>query len=109
MMAVGKKIRAKETFQQLYFVANESLGIIVLCVCFAAVVTILEASFHMKLVIQNDSMVPGFAALLIIRELAAVVTALLLTSRIGAGMAKTTVEISPGTTPSPNSTSVGIR
>ena len=29
--------------------------------------------------------------------------------RIGAGRAKMTVEISPGTTPSPNSTSVGIR
>lgn len=83
----AKVFRVKETAQQLYFVANESVGIIVLCVCFAAVVTILEASFHMKLVVQNDSMVPGFAALLIIRELASVVTALLLTSRIGAGMA----------------------
>ena len=29
--------------------------------------------------------------------------------RIGAGSAKMTVEISPGTTPRPNSTSVGIR
>lgn len=79
--------RKKETLQQLYFVANGSLGTIVFCVCFASVVTILESSFHMKLVIQNDSMVPGFASLLILRELGAVVTALLLTSRIGAGMA----------------------
>ena len=30
-------------------------------------------------------------------------------SRTGAGSAKITVEIRPGTTPSPNSTSVGIR
>ena len=30
-------------------------------------------------------------------------------SRIGAGMAKITVEISPGTTPSPNRMRVGIR
>lgn len=79
--------RRKEFFQQLYFVANKSLVIIVFCVCFAAVVTILESSFHMKMVIQNDSMVPGFAALLILRELGAVVTALLLTSRVGAGIA----------------------
>lgn len=50
-------------------------------------VTILESSYHMKLVIQNDSMVPGFAAMLILRELGAVVTALLLTSRVGAGIA----------------------
>ena len=41
----------------------------------------------MKLVIQNDSMVPGFGALLILRELGAVITALLMASRIGAGYA----------------------
>lgn len=79
--------RRKEFFSQLHFVANKSLFIIVFCVSFAAVVTILESSFHMKMVIQNDSMVPGFAALLILRELGAVVTALLLTSRVGAGYA----------------------
>ena len=80
-------IRFKETTQQLFFVANGSLFIIVFCVCFVAMVTILESSFHMRLVIQNDSMVPGFAAMLILRELGAVVTALLLTSRVGAGIA----------------------
>jgi len=79
--------RRKEFVDQLYFVANQSLPIIIFCVCFAAVVTILESSYHMKLVIQNDSMVPGFAALLILRELGVVVTALLLTSRVGAGIA----------------------
>lgn len=87
MNLLTKSFRFKETIQQLYFVANGSLWIIVFCVCFAAVVTILESSFHMKLVIQNDSMVPGFASLLILRELGAVVTALLLTSRVGAGIA----------------------
>lgn len=84
---LARPFRHKEFFQQFHFVANGSLLIVVFCVCFAAVVTILEASFHMKLVIQNDSMVPGFAALLILRELGAVVTALLLTSRVGAGIA----------------------
>lgn len=79
--------RIKDIFKQIYFVANQSLFIIVFCVCFAAAVTIIEASFHMKIVIQNDSMVPGFAALLILRELGAVVSALLLTSRVGAGLA----------------------
>ena len=37
--------------------------------------------------VQNDSLVPGFAALLILRELGAVVSSLLLTSRVGAGLA----------------------
>ncbi len=79
--------RIKDTLRQLYFVTNQSLFIIIFCVCFAAAVTIIEASYHMKIVIQNDSMVPGFAAILILRELGAVVTCLLLTSRVGAGMA----------------------
>ena len=79
--------RFREFIKQFHFVANESVWIILLSVSFAAVVTILEASFHMKLVIKNDSMVPGFAALLILRELGAVVSALLLTSRVGAGYA----------------------
>ncbi len=79
--------RVRDVIKQIHFVAGESLWIIVLCVCAAAMVTILEASFHMKLVIQNDSMVPGFAAMLILRELGAVVMALLVTSRAGAGMA----------------------
>lgn len=84
---VTPPFRWKETIQQLYFVANGSLFIVAFCVAFAAIVTILESSFHMKMVIQNDSMVPGFASMLILRELGAVVSALLLTSRVGAGFA----------------------
>lgn len=87
MATKAQRFRWRETVDQLYFIGNGSLIIIVFCVCFAAMVTILESSFHMKIVIQNDSMVPGFAAMLILRELAAVVTALLLTSRVGAGIA----------------------
>lgn len=79
--------RIKDIIRQLYFVANQSVFIIVFCVCFAAMVTIIEASFHMKLVIQNDSMVPGFASMIILRELGSVVMALLVTSRVGAGYA----------------------
>ena len=41
----------------------------------------------MKMIIHNDSMVPGFASMLILRELGAVVSSLLLTSRVGAGFA----------------------
>lgn len=82
-----KPYRYNEFIKQLHFVAYQSVPIIIFCVCFAAMVTILESSFHMKLVIQNDSMVPGFAAMLILRELAVVVTALLMTSRVGAGLA----------------------
>lgn len=79
--------RKKELFQQLEFVTWQSLPVILFCVSFAAIVTIIESSFHMKLVVQNDALVPGFAALLILRELGAVISALLLTSRVGAGLA----------------------
>jgi phospholipid/cholesterol/gamma-HCH transport system permease protein len=85
--AITPPYRWRDVFVQLEFIAVESLSIILLCVCAAAMVTIMEASFHMKLVIQNDSMVPGFAAMLILRELGAVVMALLVTSRAGAGIA----------------------
>lgn len=79
--------RWKDIIKQIDFVGWQSAPIVLFCLCFAAIVTIIEASFHMKIVIQNDSMVPGFSSLLIIRELGAVVTALLVTSRVGAGLA----------------------
>jgi phospholipid/cholesterol/gamma-HCH transport system permease protein len=79
--------RVRDTFRQIHFVANESVFIICFCVASAAMVTIIESSFHMKMVIQNDSMVPGFASMLILRELGSVVMALLVTSRVGAGLA----------------------
>jgi phospholipid/cholesterol/gamma-HCH transport system permease protein len=79
--------RLKTKMDALYFVAIESLPVILICVSFAAVVTIIEASYHMKLVIQSDALVPGFAALLILRELGSVISSLLLGSRVGAGWA----------------------
>ena len=78
--------RFREVVRQINLVGNESLLIISFCVSSAAVVTIMESSFHMKIVVQDDSLVPGFASLLILRELGVVVMALLLTSKIGAGM-----------------------
>ena len=85
--AILPPYRVRDILRQLSFVAVESAPVVIFCVSFAAVVTILEASFHMKLVIKNDAMVPGFAAMLILRELGAVVMALLITSRVGAGLA----------------------
>lgn len=81
-----RPLRIREIVKQLHFVFYESAPIVVFCVSSAAAVTIVESSFHMKIVIQNDSLVPGFAALLILRELGVVVASLLVTSRVGAGM-----------------------
>lgn len=85
--ALSPPYRVRDTIRQFHFIANQSVLIVAFCVTFAAMVTIIESSFHMKLVIQNDSMVPGFAAMLILRELGSVVMALLITSRVGAGLA----------------------
>ncbi len=87
VFALKPPFRFKELIQHIYFIANESAPVVLICVSFAASVTIIESSFHMKIVIQNDSMVPGFASLLILRELGSVVSCLLVGSRVGAGWA----------------------
>ncbi len=76
-----------EVLSQLYEFGNGCLGIVGSCVSFMGVIVLLEYSYHMRMVLGNDSMVPGFSMLLLVRELAPVVTALLVTSKMGAGMA----------------------
>ncbi|MEO5667722.1 MAG: ABC transporter permease [Bdellovibrionota bacterium] len=78
---------SKEIWKQLYEFGNSSIGIVVLCVTFMGIILISEYSYHMKLVIGNDSMIPGFAMILLIRELAPIVGALLITSKMGASIA----------------------
>lgn len=82
-----KRPHGREFLRQFEFVAWQGLPVILFCVSFAAMVTVLESAFHMRILIQNDSLVPGFAALLILRELGAVIACLLMASRVGAGYA----------------------
>jgi len=82
-----RKFSLKETINQLYEFGVNSLGIIVLCVSFVGIIIIIEYSYHMKLVIGNDSLIPSFAMIMLARELAPVITALLLTSKMGASIA----------------------
>lgn len=84
---VFEKPRWKEWFYETYVVANQSAPVIIFCVVFAAIVTVVEAAFHMRMVIHDTSMVPGFAALFILRELGVVIACLLVVSRVGAGYA----------------------
>ncbi len=72
---------------EVYEIANRSLKIVTLCVTFMGIIIVLEYSFHMRLVLSDDALVPGFAMILLIRELAPIVTALLLTSKQGASIA----------------------
>ncbi len=81
------RFRWHEFVQQLYFFAFQTVPVVAVCVSFASAVTIIESTFHMNLVIQNASLVPGFASVLILRELGVVLACLLATSRVGAGLA----------------------
>lgn len=81
------KLRWKEVISQIYFVAVQSLPIIIFSLIFVSLMLILEFSFHMKLVLRQDSLVPAFSTVLMLRELGPVMTCLLLTSRVGAGIA----------------------
>ncbi len=87
MTLFSPPFRFKETIDQIYFIGFKSAPVVLFSVSFAAGVTILEYSYHINLVIHSTDLVPGFAALLVLRELGAVITALLLTSRVGAGIA----------------------
>jgi phospholipid/cholesterol/gamma-HCH transport system permease protein len=81
------QVPSREIWQQLYEFSNRSLGIVVLCVTFVGIILITEYSFHMKLAIGNDAMIPGFVMIMLARELAPIVAALLITSKMGASIA----------------------
>lgn len=86
VLALGR-VSSADIWKQLYEFMNKSLGIVVLCVTFMGVILITEYSFHMKLAIGNDAMIPGFAMIMLTREMAPIVAALLITSKMGASMA----------------------
>lgn len=81
------RFRWRESIHQTYHIAVQSLPVIAFCLTFISLMLILEFSFHMKLVLRQDSLVPAFSTVLMIRELGPVMTCLLLSSRVGAGIA----------------------
>jgi phospholipid/cholesterol/gamma-HCH transport system permease protein len=81
------KFRKHETIEQMYVLGVQSVPIIVVSLGFVGLMMILELAFHMRLVLNHDALVPSFSAVLMVRELGPVITCLLLTSRIGAGIA----------------------
>jgi phospholipid/cholesterol/gamma-HCH transport system permease protein len=80
------QFRFHDTVLQVYSVGVLSLPVVAFSLAFIALMMILEFSFHMKQVLRQDSLVPAFSTLLMLRELGPVVTCLLLTSRVGAGI-----------------------
>jgi phospholipid/cholesterol/gamma-HCH transport system permease protein len=82
-----KSFSLREFLDELFDLGVRSLGIVTICVTFMGIIIVLEYSFHMRLVLNDDGLVPGFAMILLVRELAPIVTALLLTSKNGASIA----------------------
>ena len=81
------RLRIHEALEQMYFLGVQSLPIVFISLGFVGLMMILELAFHMRLVLKHDALVPAFSAVLMVRELGPVITCLLLTSRIGAGIA----------------------
>lgn len=81
------RFRYGETRDQFFSIAAQSVPMVVFSIGFVSLMLTVEFSFHMKLVLQQDSLVPAFSTLLVLRELGPVITSLLLTSRVGASIA----------------------
>jgi len=71
---------------QVYLAGVQSTGVVLFSLAFLSVLMVVELSIHMKLVLRQDSLVPAFSTVLMLRELGPVVTCLLLTSRVGAAI-----------------------
>ena len=82
-----RRFPMREVWLQLFEFTWASFGIVALSVTFMGIIIIMEYSHHMRLILGNDSLIPGFAMILLVRELAPAVTALLLTSKMGAAIA----------------------
>lgn len=73
-------------FEQLYFVGNKSVGIILLAGSFTGMVMAYQVYFGFK-IISVDSLVGGVTAIALTKELAPVITGLIVAGRAGAAMA----------------------
>jgi len=78
--------RIKHIFEQLYFIGNQSLFIIILSATFSGMVLAYQTYFGFKL-INVDSLVGPIVAISLAKELAPVLSGLIVAGRAGAAMA----------------------
>jgi phospholipid/cholesterol/gamma-HCH transport system permease protein len=81
------RFRFTTLLDQIYSIGVQSCPIVLFTTTFVSLMMILEFSFHMKLVLRQDSLVPAFSTVLMVRELGPVFCCMLLMSRVGAGIA----------------------
>lgn len=82
-----REIRGREIIKQIYECAVMSIPVISFSLGIVSLMSVLEFSWHMRVVLRQDALVPAFSLVLTIREVAPVVTAMLLASRVGASIA----------------------
>ena len=81
------RLSYREFIHQLYSFITGAWLMVSVCVAFVGIVISIEYSYHIKLIIGNDTLIPGFAMVMLARELAPAITALLIVSKMGAAMA----------------------
>jgi phospholipid/cholesterol/gamma-HCH transport system permease protein len=81
-----RKPRWEQWVEQMYAMGNLSVTTIVFSISFTGIVLISEYSFHMRMVLEDDALVPAFSTIMIIREIGPAITALLLVSKVGAAI-----------------------
>jgi len=79
--------RGREISRQLYDACVLSIPLIIFAMGIVITMSLLEFSWHMRLVLGQDELVPAFSLVLTLRETAPVVVAMLLSSRLGAAYA----------------------
>ncbi|MBI1859681.1 MAG: ABC transporter permease [Deltaproteobacteria bacterium] len=78
--------RAESVIHHIWIMGVLGTPSAVLSLAFLTAVLIYELAFHLRLIVPQDAMIPSFTSLLVLRELGAVVTAMLLGSRVGAAI-----------------------
>lgn len=84
---IGFRLPGRAFVMQVYAFGVESVPVLFVSMAVISSMMVIEFSHHMKLVLTQDSLVPAFSTTLMVRELAPVLTGLLLACRVGAGIA----------------------
>lgn len=80
------RLRVRNLVYHIWIMGVLGTPAALLSLTFLTAVLVLELSFHLRLIVPQDVMVPSFTSLLMLRELGPVVTAMLLASRVGAAI-----------------------
>ncbi len=82
-----KPVRWREVVNQAFYIGNRSVVFITLVLGFLGMILIFQSGFQAKRIVGDLQMMGGFYLQLLFREFAPTVTALMLATRVGTGIA----------------------